>query len=110
MRRVGDDRVYAKRPYGVRRPCCSRLAFQISPHAVHRQYVETLTALLVVVMSRKLQNGHASGATVGSVDLGWVYTWRALLALWIVSLAEPLFGYPLMADAPKVKISITPKP
>jgi hypothetical protein len=88
----------------VRRPCCSRLAFQIWPHAVHRQYVETLTVLLVVVTSRELQNGHASGATVGSVDWGWVYTWRPLSALWIVSLAEPLFGYPLIADVPEVEM------
>ena len=104
MRCVGDDRIYAKRPYGVRRPCCSRPAFQISPHAVHRQYVETLPALLVVVTSRELQNGHGSGETVALVDWGWVYTKRSLSALWIVSSAEPLFSYPLMADGPEIEM------
>lgn len=34
----------------------------------------------------------------------------APLALLIVSLAEPLSGYPLMADAPEVKSLIAPKP
>jgi hypothetical protein len=33
-----------------------------------------------------------------------------LSALWIVSLAESLFGYPLMADAPEVNVSSAPKP
>ena len=37
-----------------------------------------------------------------------MYTWRALSALWIVSLAEPLFGYPLIADAPEVGMLIAP--
>jgi hypothetical protein len=46
--------------------------FQICPHAVHRQYVETLTGLLVVVTSTELQNGQAFGATMASV--GSVYT------------------------------------
>lgn len=31
-----------------------------------------------------------------------------LSALWIVSLAEPLFGYPLVADAPEVEMLIAP--
>jgi hypothetical protein len=69
-----DDRIYAKRPYGVRRPCCSRLAFQIWPHVVQRQYVDALTSLLVVVTLRELQNGHGSSETVVLVDCGWVYT------------------------------------
>ena len=79
------------------------------PH-LREAAVRRAPSVLVVVTSPTLQNGHASGATVGSVDLGWVYTWRAILALWIVSLAEPLFRHPLMANAPKVKIVITPKP
>jgi hypothetical protein len=66
--------IYAKRPYGVRRPCCSRLAFQIWPHVVQRQYVDALTSLLVVVTSRELQNGHGSSDTVVLVGCGWVYT------------------------------------
>ena len=33
-----------------------------------------------------------------------------LSALWIVPLAHPLFGYPLMADASEVNVVITPKP
>jgi len=99
QRGVGDGHVYAKRPNGVRRPCGSRLAFQIWPHAVQRQYVEALTALLVVMTSRELQNGHAAGATAGSVDGSRLYTWRALSALWIESLAEPLFGYRLIAES-----------
>jgi len=33
---------------------------------VQRQYVERLTALLVVVTFSDLQKGHALGATVGS--------------------------------------------
>ena len=33
-----------------------------------------------------------------------------LSALWIVSWAESLFGYPLMADAPEVNVLIAPKP
>ncbi len=39
---------------------------------MQRQYVETVTALLVVVTSTDLQNGQAFGATTASVD--WVYT------------------------------------
>lgn len=58
---------------------------------MQRQYVETLTSLLVVLRSRELQNGHASGATVACVDSGLVYRWAPSLALWIVSLVEPLF-------------------
>ena len=49
---------------------------------MQRQYVETFTALLVVVTSTELQNGQAFGATMASVD--WVYTWITS-ALWIVS-------------------------
>ena len=39
---------------------------------MQRQYVETVTAL-VVVISTDLQNGQVFGATMASVD--WVYTW-----------------------------------
>jgi len=81
--------------------------FQIWPHAVQRQYVETLTALLVVFTSGELQKGQALGATVARTGL--VYG-RSISALWIVSLPEPLFGYPLMADRPEVDILIAPKP
>jgi hypothetical protein len=63
---VPRARQYTKRRDGARRPACSRPAFQIWPHAVQRQYVETSTALLVVVMSAELQNGHAVGATLVS--------------------------------------------
>jgi hypothetical protein len=41
---------------------------------VQRQYVEAFTALLLVVTLGELQNGHASGATVASVESGWMYT------------------------------------
>jgi hypothetical protein len=78
---------------GVRRTCCSRPAFQIWPHDVQRQYVDTFTALLVVVTFSDMQNGQASGATVASEDSdSWVYTVR-LPALWIVGVAEPLFDF-----------------
>jgi CRP-like cAMP-binding protein len=76
---------------------------------VQRQYVETFTSLLVVVISREWQNGHASGA-VASVDLGWLYTWRALSALWAVSVAEPVFRHPLMTDGPEVDEMIAAQP
>jgi hypothetical protein len=67
---------------GVRRPCCSRLAFQIWPHVVQRQYVEMFTALLVVVTSTELQKGQALGATAASGDSeGWVYTGSPLTAV-----------------------------
>ena len=33
-----------------------------------------------------------------------------LSALWIVSLAHPLFGYPVIADAPEANVLIAPKP
>jgi hypothetical protein len=62
----------ANQPDDVRRPCCSRPTFQIWPHAVQRQYVETFTALLVVVTSTELQKGQAVGATIASI--AWVYT------------------------------------
>ena len=39
---------------------------------MQRQYVETFTALLVVVTSTELQKGQAFGATIASVV--WVYT------------------------------------
>jgi hypothetical protein len=42
---------------------------------VQRQYVEAFTSLLAVLMSRDLQNGHASGATVAGADWGEVYTY-----------------------------------
>jgi hypothetical protein len=38
-----------------------------------------------------------------------VYT-SPISALWIVSLPEPLFGNPLMADGPEIEILIAPKP
>jgi hypothetical protein len=58
----------------VRRlPRCSRPVFQIWPHAVQRQYVETLTSLLAVLTSGELQKGHALGATLSS-RAGWSYT------------------------------------
>jgi hypothetical protein len=38
-----------------------------------------------------------------------VYTWRALSALRIVSLAEPLFRYPLMADGAEINSLIPPQ-
>ena len=55
----------------MRRPCCSRLAFQIWPHAAQRQYVVAFTSLLVVLSSTELQKGQVLGATIGSV--GWLY-------------------------------------
>ncbi len=33
-----------------------------------------------------------------------------LSALWILALAEPLFGYPVRADGPEVEILIAPHP
>ncbi|MBI3046692.1 MAG: hypothetical protein HYY76_00120 [Acidobacteria bacterium] len=82
--------------------------FQIWPHAVQRQYVETFTSLAVVLTSGELQKGQALGVTVASSGL--VYTRLPISALWIVSLPEPLFGYPSMADRPEVEILIAPKP
>jgi hypothetical protein len=38
--------------------------FQIWPHAVQRQYVETFTSLLVVFTSGEVQKGQTLGATV----------------------------------------------
>lgn len=96
------------RPDGVRHPCCSRLAFQIWPHDAQRQYVAALTSLLVVLTSTELQNGQVLGATPASV--GWVCIKACLSALGIVSLSHPLFGYPLMADAPEVTLLIAPAP
>lgn len=65
-------RIYLYEP--VRRlPRCSRPVFQIWPHAVQRQYVETLTSLLAVFTSGELQKGHALGATLPS-RAGWSYT------------------------------------
>jgi hypothetical protein len=102
------DRGYEKRRYGVLRPWCSRLAFQIWPHAVQRQYVETSTGLLVVVTSTELQKGQHFGATVASEDSeGLVYT--ACLSP-ILALAQALFGSPLMADGPETVILIAPQP
>jgi hypothetical protein len=92
----------------VLRPCCSRLAFQIWPHAAQRQYVETSTALLVVVTSTDLQKGQDFGATVASEDSeGLVYT--ACLSA-ILALAQALFGDPLMAEGPETVILIAPQP
>jgi hypothetical protein len=84
------------------------LAFQIWPHAAQRQYVETSTALLVVVRSTELQKGQDFGATVTSEESeGLVYT--ACLSP-ILALAEALFGYPLMADGPETVILIATQP
>ena len=58
------------RPDDVRRPCCSRPTFQIWPHAVQRQYVETFTALLVVVTSTELQKGHEPTTSCGNNTIG----------------------------------------
>lgn len=69
--------VYAKRSYGLRCGPCSRAAFQIWPHAVQRQYVESLISLLVVVTFGEWQKGQASHATVASVDCGGMYTSRS---------------------------------
>ncbi|MGH7555059.1 MAG: hypothetical protein ACREMQ_18825, partial [Longimicrobiales bacterium] len=68
--------------------------FQIWPHAVQRQYVETFTSLLVVLTSAEPQKGQALGTTGASPGLGYT---RPISALWIVSLPEPLSGDPLMA-------------
>ena len=74
------------------RPCCNRLAFQIWPHAAQRQYVETSTALLVVVTSAEVQNGQNFGPTVASeYSYGLVYT--TCLSP-IVAVPEALCGYP----------------
>lgn len=43
----------------------SRAGFQIWPHAVHRQYVASLTSLLVVPTFSDLQKGQ-EGVTVGT--------------------------------------------
>ena len=77
---------------------------------MQRQYVETFISLLVVLTSRDLQNGHASGATVAAVDSGEVYTCRALSAQWIASSTEPLFHHPLMADGSEVDNLMAPQP
>jgi hypothetical protein len=49
---------------------------------MQRQYVETFTALLVVVTSTELQKGQAVGATMASVDMVFM---RITPALWTVS-------------------------
>lgn len=67
-----------------------------------------MTSLLVVVTSCDLQNGHGSGATAAGVERG-VYTCRALSALWVVPLAEPLFSYPVMTDGPEVNSLVPPQ-
>jgi hypothetical protein len=69
-RSAGGYARHANRPDGWRRPTCSLSAFQIWPQSVQRQYVETLTALLVVVTFNELQKGQALGATDASE--GWV--------------------------------------
>ena len=43
-----------------------RLTFHTSPHLVHRQYVDAVTTLLVVVSSVDRQAGHADGVVTGS--------------------------------------------
>jgi hypothetical protein len=88
----------------VRRPCCSRLAFHIWPHAVQRQYVDTFTSLLVVFTSRDLQNGQATGSGLVEVDRGGVYTLAPFFfsTLRIAVLAGSLFCRPLMTDTPEV--------
>ena len=48
---------------------------------MQRQYVDTVTSLLVVLTSSDLQNGHPSGATAVNADLGGVYTCLVLSTL-----------------------------
>jgi len=56
--------IYLNRLAGVRHPGSSRLAFQIWPHAAQRQYVKTLTCLLVVLTLTELQKGQFFGTSV----------------------------------------------
>ena len=75
---------------------------------MQRQYVDAFTCLLVVFTSIELQKGHALGATLASE--GCVSMRLAISAPPIVSLPEPVFGYPLIADGPEVEVLIAPTP
>jgi hypothetical protein len=99
---------YANRPDGGRCPRCSRSAFQIWPQSVHRQYVETLSALLVVVTLSELQKGQAFGATGASE--GWVYTRLTSQCCGSFFSAEPLLCHPVTADGPEVDTLIGSNP
>ena len=93
----------------MRRPC-SRLAFQIWPHAVQRQYVDAFTSLLVVFTSRDLQNGQVTGSAAVPVDAGLVYMAPLLSALSIAVLAALLFGRPLMTEASEIHDPVAAPP
>jgi hypothetical protein len=99
---------YANRPDGGRCPRCSRSAFQIWPQSVHRQYVETLSALLVVVTLSEVQKGQAFGATGASE--GWVYTRLTSQCCGSFFSAEPLLCHPVTADGPEVDTLIGSNP
>jgi hypothetical protein len=64
--------------------------------------------LLVVLTSAELQKGQILAATRTSV--GGMYIKARLSALGIVSLSHPMFGHPLMTDAPEITRLTSPTP
>lgn len=56
--------------HGERYVRCRRPAFQISPQALHRQYVDAVIVLLVVVTRGESHAGHVVGRLMGSPGIG----------------------------------------
>jgi hypothetical protein len=54
---------YHERRAGV---VMSRAGFHTCPHTSHRQYVASVTSLLVVITRLERQNGHCGGAAMWS--------------------------------------------